>query len=264
MIAVADDFLAETKALAETIQSSGLAHDTATLFKGWTITAVMRHLHFWNDAARLSLKEPKTFSVMMAEALPVMTELGLRGVEDQRLAGLQGDDLLAAWLNTAEETAAAFRGSDRALRVAWAGPPMSAESSITARLMETWAHGQAIYDAAGFIRDDTDRIRPIAELGVRTFGWTFAVNGKDKPGTKPFVSLKAPSGAVWTWNDQRDDERIEGDATAFCQVVTQTRNIADTDLHVTGPIATEWMSIAQCFAGGAERPPEPGLRRRAA
>jgi hypothetical protein len=29
---------------------------------------------------------------------------------------------------------------------------------------------------------------------------------------------------------------------------------------VTGPVATQWMSIAQCFAGGAVDPPAPGTR----
>jgi hypothetical protein len=43
-------------------------------------------------------------------------------------------------------------------------------------------------------------------------------------------------------------------------VVTQTRNIADTGLKVTGPNATAWMEIAQCFAGRPEMPPAPGTR----
>ena len=38
---------------------------------------------------------------------------------------------------------------------------MSARSSISARLMETWAHGQAVYDRLGVVRVDTDRIRNI-------------------------------------------------------------------------------------------------------
>ncbi|MEM6746672.1 MAG: TIGR03084 family metal-binding protein [Pseudomonadota bacterium] len=263
MIAVADDFLAETEALASTIEQAKLPFDTATLFKGWTVTAVLRHLHFWNEAARLSLVEPDAFSSLMAEALPMMMQKGLRGVEDERLADLREDALLDAWRKTAAHTAAAFRDADPELRVAWAGPPMSAESSVTARLMETWAHGQAVYDAAGLERKDGDRIKAIAELGVRTFGWTYKVRGRDKPSVKPFVRLTAPSGAIWMWNEEREDELIEGDATAFCQVVTQTRNITDTDLRVTGAIAKEWMSIAQCFAGAAEEPPAPGLRKRA-
>ena len=57
-----------------------------------------------------------------------------------------------------------------------------------------------------------------------------------------------------------EDNLIEGNAEDFCQVVTQVRNIADVNLKLTGKIANEWMSIAQCFAGPPEQPPKPGLR----
>jgi hypothetical protein len=55
---------------------------------------------------------------------------------------------------------------------------------------------------------------------------------------------------------------IEGDAIEFCQVVAQTRNIADTSLKVAGETAAAWMAIAQCFAGPPETPPPPGSRFR--
>jgi len=53
---------------------------------------------------------------------------------------------------------------------------------------------------------------------------------------------------------------VAGDATEFCQVVTQTRNVADTRLDVKGETAVRWMAMAQCFAGPPEDPPEPGTR----
>ena len=53
---------------------------------------------------------------------------------------------------------------------------------------------------------------------------------------------------------------VRGDAVDFCQTVTQVRNVADTRLEVTGPVANQWMSIAQCFAGGPVDPPKPGAR----
>ena len=45
--------------------------------------------------------------------------------------------------------------------------------------------------------------------------------------------------------------------------MTQTRNIGDTSLHVVGDPASDWMSKAQCFAGGANPPPEKGSRFKA-
>lgn len=261
MIKEADFFLEESRALFGVISEGDLPPDEPTLFKEWTTDNILRHLHFWNGAAKLSLEDSDGFQTLLADALPVIAAKGMRAYEDARLAEFSGEDLCQAWLTEAEETAAKFRSADPDRRLPWAGPPMSARSSISARLMETWAHGQAIYDAAGRVREDTDRIYPIAELGVRTFGWTYQVRGEDKPGTKPHVRLTSPSGDIWAFNDKRDDERIEGLATDFCQVVTQTRNIADVGLEVMGDVATDWMGKAQCFAGIAHDPPAPGARR---
>jgi hypothetical protein len=66
---------------------------------------------------------------------------------------------------------------------------------------------------------------------------------------------------MWEFNNQSDENYITGLAEEFCQVVTQVRNIKDVDLNVVGGDATEWMSIAQCFAGPAETPPAPGTRK---
>jgi uncharacterized protein (TIGR03084 family) len=105
-----------------------------------------------------------------------------------------------------------------------------------------------------------DRIRPIAELGVRTFGFTFVNRGLEVPAAPPHVRLEAPSGAIWRWNEPSEDELIAGRAVEFCQVVTQVRNVADTKLEVRGETAGRWMAMAQCFAGPPEDPPPPGQR----
>jgi uncharacterized protein (TIGR03084 family) len=112
---------------------------------------------------------------------------------------------------------------------------MSVRSAITARLMETWAHGQAIYDRLGVVRRNTDRIRNIAVLGVNTYDWSFRVHGQRPPQPKPHVRLTAPSGAIWTWNEPSETDLVEGSAEAFCQVVTQVRNVADTRLRPSAP-----------------------------
>ena len=64
-----------------------------------------------------------------------------------------GKPLRAAWLKTAGEIADIYATADPKARLKWAGPDMSARSSITARLMETWAHGQEVYDHLGVERD---------------------------------------------------------------------------------------------------------------
>lgn len=262
MIPEANDFLAESEALHQLI----LEKTDATLsetgaFKDWSFNEIIRHLHVWNKMAYYSLTDADAFQEEFGKIAEGMMEgKGQRGAELNWFGDMSGAELLAEWNQYYKELAAAFADSDPEHRVPWAGPPMSAQSSIIARLMETWAHAQAIYDELGVVRQNGDQIKSIAELGVRTYRWTFTTRKQEAPMPKPHIRLSAPSGAVWTWNDESSEELVEGDAGEFCQVVTQTRNIADTELKVTGPNATSWMSVAQCFAGAAEDPPAKGVR----
>ncbi|MFK8019840.1 MAG: TIGR03084 family metal-binding protein [Pseudomonadales bacterium] len=262
MITEANDFLAESEALFELINSKTDGElKEVTFFKEWSFDEIIRHLHVWNKMAYFSLTDRDEFQKEFESlATHLMAGAGHRGAELAWFGEMRGAELLAEWNAYYKELAAAFADADPDLRVPWAGPEMSAQSSITARLMETWSHAQAVYDELGVVRTNGDHIRSIAELGVRTYRWTFATRKQDAPLPKPHIRVTAPSGEIWKWNDASEDELIEGDAGEFCQVVTQTRNIADTNLSVTGPNATLWMSIAQCFAGGAEDPPVPGLR----
>jgi uncharacterized protein (TIGR03084 family) len=257
----ADDFLAESEALHALMADLPEADfERPTAFKGWTLNQVIRHLHVWNQGAVLSLTDEAGFDAFYAKAGANLSG-GLRDFEEAWLAGLSGPELLTIWWTFCRETADHFRAADPGLRVRWAGPSMSARSSITARLMETWAHGQEVYDELGVVRVNADRIRNIVVLGNNTYGWTFNVRGEAVPEPRPHLALTAPSGELWTFNEPAGDERIEGPAEAFCQVVTQVRNVADTDLRVSGANATAWMERAQCFAGPPETPPAPGVRR---
>jgi uncharacterized protein (TIGR03084 family) len=257
----AADFRDEGAALYELLRPLDEADfEQATLFKGWTIEEIVRHLHFWNRAAGFQLTDTDALARILAAFAGASGNM--RTMEAAELGGLSGRALLAAWRETALEIADRFSVADPKARLKWAGPEMSARSSITARLMETWAHGQAIYDVLGVERVNADRIRNIAHLGVGTFAWTYAVRKMPVPEKSPHVRLTAPSGAVWTWGEPDAESAVVGDATEFCQVVTQVRNIADTRLACIGPVAVEWMSMAQCFAGRAEPPPAPGTRFR--
>ena len=189
--------------------------------------------------------------------------LSLRDAQYPWLDGLRGRALFDAWAETSEQVADAYAAADPKQRVKWAGPEMSALSSITARQMETWAHGQEVFDVLGRDRAEADRIRNIAHLGVATFGWTFANRKVPVPDPAPYVRLTGPSGAVWAWNEAQPDNRVEGSAVAFAQVVAQVRNVADTDLVTKGETARQWMDWAQCFAGPPEDPPAPGARHKA-
>lgn len=262
---IAQDFSDECTALADIIVAAdGGAFARPTQFKDWLVSDVLTHLHMWNHAAALSLQEDDAFNQFFASvATAMMAGKSHRDMGREWAAETYGGDdvaLYVAWLNFYLELAERYQELDPDTRLQWAGPPMSARDSLIARQMETWAHGQAVFDVLGVVRHDTDRIKNIAYLGVKTYSWTFKVRQMDVPKPKPFVHLVAPSGSVWTWNDEQSDNYVKGSATEFCQVVTQTRNIADTSLKAVGEAAKLWMANAQCFAGGAETPPAKGLR----
>jgi len=234
--------------------------DRVTQFKNWTINNVLGHLHFWNAAADLTLKDSAAFDELLQQVAAHVVNNDIHRFESIWLKGLKNRELLNEWHTLYLTVSDRYAAADPKKRVKWGGPDMSVRSKITARLMETWAHGQEIYDLLGVKRIDTDRIKNIAMLGVNTFGWSFVCRGMEPPGNPPYVNLTAPSGDRWEWNEPSEENRIEGLSTEFCQVVTQVRNIADTDLELKGDVSVQWMSIAQCFAGPPEEPPAPGTR----
>ncbi len=259
MIPQAEDFKAESLGLHALLSDVVPERfDEKTQFKDWTINDVLQHLHHWNLMAWWSLTNEAQFTAVLNEM--VDSGLGMRGFEEKKLEGTKGKELLDMWHEGFLKVSGDFADADPKQRLKWAGPEMSARSSITARLMETWAHGQEIYDHLGAPRVNTDSIKNIAYLGVNTFGYCHMVREIPVPENKPYVKLTAPSGDIWEWNEPNDKNFVEGDAGEFCLVVTQARNIAEVNLKVVGDVASQWMSIAQCFAGPAEDPPAVGTR----
>lgn len=254
-----DDFRSEADALYATLTTlTDEDWDSSTTFKAWTIRDVMLHLHFGDRLGLLTLTDTQAYDQLRAEA--EASTLSRREFTAAHFGDLNGADLAARWRDGYNVLCDSFVDADPDTRLRWAGPGMKPRMFITARQMETWAHGFEIYDYLGVDRTHSDRVRNIATLGVRTYGWTFANRKADMPGPAPYVRLTAPSGAIWEWNEPQEDNQVVGPAVDFCQVVTQVRNIADVDLRVTGGPATDWMRIAQCFAGPPEDPPAPGTR----
>jgi len=262
VLQVAVDFREEVDAFhafLQTLKPEDWNRETG--FMQWTPWDVVAHLHYFDIVSQTALEGEEAFSserdVVIAAVVAGRTnqELGRK-----RFASFDAPSLLGEWHTTAHTLAEALGDSDPKRRLPWFGPEMGVQMFTTARYMETWAHGQEVYDLVGASRTHTDRIKNIATIGMKTFGWTFVNRKMEIPGSPPYVRLVAPSGEIWEWNEPNEKECIRGDAIDFCHVVTQGRNIADVSLAVAGPVATQWMSIAQCFAGGPVDPPKAGTR----
>ncbi len=226
---------------------------------GWTIADQIGHLTYFDGAAALAIEDPAAF----AGERDALFRAALDGTADELTLGpyraMSATDLHEAWRANRRALARAASGLTDGDRVEWYGPSMSAKSFLTARIMEAWAHGQDIVDAArnaglDASREPTDRLRHIAQLGVITRGWSYVNRGMEPPAGEVRVELEAPSGDTWTWGPDGAADLVRGLAEDFCLVVTQRRHPHDTRLEVVGELARDWLVHAQAFAG----PPTDG------
>ncbi len=225
---------------------------TPTPAEGWNVTDQIGHLAFFDQRATMAIVEPAAFAADLASAVGDIEAYMAGHLSEAR--SCSPPQLISMWRSARADLLTALAPLDPRIRLPWYGPDMSARSFATARLMETWAHGQDVVDALAAHREPTDRLRHIALLGVRTMPWSFTVNGLELPDEPIHVDLSGPSSDRWGWNDDASGNVVRGDAEEFCLVVTQRRHLADTSLEVIGPVAEQWMRIAQAFAG----PPGPG------
>jgi uncharacterized protein (TIGR03084 family) len=222
--------------------------NTQTPAEGWTIKDQIRHLAYYEERARLAASDPGSFKQWLAE-IQQDSDRFRKHVEETG-KDLSAKGTLKWWREERGALLKVLEPMDRKHRLHWYGPDMSVISFATARLMETWAHGQDILDALGKTRKPTDRLRHVAHLGVSTFGWSYVNRQMDVPDTTVRVELRAPSGDLWVWGPPEAKNRVKGLAIDFCLVVVQRCHVADTNLNTRGEIAKQWMSIAQAYAGG--------------
>jgi uncharacterized protein (TIGR03084 family) len=214
---------------------------------GWTIAHQIGHLLWTDRVALTAVTDEAGFAAALeaAQADPI----GFVDSAADELAAVAPAELLTDWRVTRRRLHEALLTVPDGRKLPWFGPPMSAASMATARLMETWAHGLDVADALGVKRPATERLRSIAHIGVRTRDYAFAVNNLAPP-TEPFlVELRAPGGETWTWGPPDAAQRVTGSAEDFCFLVTQRRPLGALDVTAHGPDAQRWLGIAQAFAG---------------
>jgi uncharacterized protein (TIGR03084 family) len=241
-------------ALVADLDEAGWASPTPAA--GWTIAHQIAHLAWTDEAAALAATDAAAFQTEVEKAIANIDTF----VDDAAAERAKASDaeLLSGWRDGRVALHAALRAVSDGVKVPWFGPPMSATSMATARLMETWAHGQDVADALGVAREVTNRIRHVAHLGARTRDFAYLTHGRPAPSGEFRIELTAPDGELWSWGPEEAAERVTGPALDFCLLVTQRRHRADLALVAVGAEATEWLDIAQAFAG----PPGPGRQAR--
>ena len=242
------DLAAEVAALAAVVDP--LANDvlrTPTPAEGWDIADQLAHLAAFDEHGTTSMVDPDGFRAELAAVLDAGADPIAAATDRGRLIGPAATR--GWWHNASASLAAAAAGVEPRQRLPWYGPDMGAMSFITARLMETWAHGQDVRDALGAAPEVSPRLRHVADIGVRARRFSYAVRSMDLPDVPVRVELTAPDGGTWTWGDDGAPDLVTGPALDFCLLVTQRRHRDDLALTVTGSAAEEWVGIAQAFAG---------------
>lgn len=224
---------------------------------GWTVAHQIAHLHWTDRAALLSLTDRPGFARLTERALAAPATFVDEGAAEG--AALPPAELLERWRATRAALGEALATASPDTRFPWFGPPMKAASMASARLMETWAHGQDVADALGVRRTPTARLRHVARIGVRARDYAFAGRGLPAPEGEFRVELTAPDGPhVWAYGPPDAPQRVTGPALDFCLLVTRRAHRADLAVTATGPDADRWLDIAQAFAGPPGQGRAPG------
>jgi uncharacterized protein (TIGR03084 family) len=254
--ALIEDLAAETVVLREILDPlSDADWLLATPAPGWTIADQVSHLAYIDEVAVMSATDPERFATELARFTAGDVDPDSVAAQYRQLTRGQ----LSDWFGRARaELLSVFASLDPSARVPWFGPPMSVASSLTARLMETWAHGQDIADAVGARREPTDRLRHVAHIGVGARPFSYVAHRLPVPSEPVRVELTGPSGELWTWGPADAADRVTGPALDFCLLVTQRRHRADTAVRAEGRVAEHWLTIAQAFAGPPGAGREPG------
>ncbi len=214
--------------------------------QGWTITHQIAHLAWTDQVSVLAATDEDGFAAALTAA--AADPAGFVDAAADEGAALPSQQLLDRWRDVRQRLIIALAAVPPGRKLPWFGPPMSPTSMATARIMETWAHGQDVADALGQNRQPTARLRHICHIGVRTRGFAFQLNGLTAPPTDVQVELTAPDGQLWTWGES-DTDLVRGPALDFCLLVTQRRHLDDLELHAEGEVGQAWLPIAQAFAG---------------
>ncbi|MDJ0344296.1 TIGR03084 family metal-binding protein [Streptomyces sp. H10-C2] len=234
----------------------------ATPAVGWTIAHQIAHLAWTDGVALLSVTDPEEFAREAERAAAAFETF----VDDEARKGaaLPPAELLARWRDGREALLDALASQPPGTRFPWYGPPMSAASMATGRLMETWAHGQDIADGLDVRREPTGRLRHVARIGVRARDYAYFVRGLTPPDEEFRVELTAPDGELWTYGPEDAAQRVTGPAIDFCLLATQRRHRDDLAVRAEGEDADRWLEIAQAFAGptGPGRPSQSRSQRK--
>jgi uncharacterized protein (TIGR03084 family) len=242
---VFDDLAAEQDRLDEVL--GGLGRDDWGLpsaAAGWSVSDVVLHLAQTEELVVASAGgDPAPFA-RDAERGGSIDELAARSVEDER--STPPAEVYRRWRAARHAALDALRSCPPGTRLPWATNALSPATLATTRLAEHWAHALDITDALEIAYPDTDRLRHIAWLAVRTLPYAFAVAGLQAHPVR--CELTAPGGERWEFGPADAQSAITGPAGAFCRVAARRLDPEASGLTATGPDAASALRVVRTYA----------------
>jgi uncharacterized protein (TIGR03084 family) len=218
---------------------------TPTAARGWDVRDSISHLADTDEMAIDTMHDGPRSLNRFVTVLAGGKDITLWGVLRGRRR--TGAEVLSWWERTSARECEELSALDSTQRVPW-GIGMGRPAFITARLMETWAHGLDVRAALGAPAVDTDRLRHIAFLATRALPYAFSFAGRPLPATPLRVELELPGGGRWTHGPEDAPDRITGPASEYCRVFVQRLRLADApNLVATGAGAREALLVARAF-----------------
>jgi len=240
------DLHAEQESLRTVV--AGLATDDwfrPTPARGWDVRDTIAHLADTDEiAVDTCTNGPRPLN-RLAETMASAEDVTLAGVLRGRR--LPGTAVAAWWDEASARERDVLAALDPLTRVPW-GLGMRARSFVTARLMETWAHGLDVHAALGRSPVDTDRLCHVAWLGYRSLPYAFSVAGREPPPGALRVELAGPDGDTWAFGAPGAPHRVTGSAGDWCRRCVQRQDPrAPTSLKAQGDGAEAALEVARAF-----------------
>ena len=211
---------------------------------GWDVRDQVSHLADTEEIAYdTSTGGPRQLN---AEALSFPSPEAFTESGCEKGRKMNGADVLEWWVTGAAKTRGVLEKKDPKERIPW-GLGMSARSFVSARLMETWAHGLDVRAALGVPPNASPRLRDVAWLVFRAFPYAFSHAKREMPTGTLRMELDF-NGELWTFGPDEADNTITGDALEFCRVGVQRMKLADAKtLKAQGALAEEALQVARAF-----------------
>lgn len=160
--------------------------------------------------------------------------------------GTPADEIFQRWRLASRAALRALRGAEPSASLPWIAMPLSPRTLATTRLAEHWAHALDVTGGLGLPYQDTDRLRHVAWLAVRTLPYAFLRAGKEAGAVR--CELAAPGGGTWELGPADAPTVISGPAGAFCRVAARRLAAGDSALTTAGPHGAEALRLVRTYA----------------